>query len=76
MLTVRLAPSVKGRAEGYAEALGLSLNALIVVALTEYLDARSVPAVVPSAPSVPAASVAPLRPVPSTGRSAHQRKRR
>lgn len=43
MLTVRLAPMVKYRAEQYAEQVGVSLNALVALALTEYLDARGVP---------------------------------
>ena len=78
MLTVRLAPLVKDRAETYAASLGLSLNALIVVALTEYLDARAVPAAV-SVPAAPAVPVAPAaRPVVGLAptRSASRKKRR
>jgi hypothetical protein len=40
-LNVRLPESLQGEARGYADGLGISLNALIAVALRDYLDARS-----------------------------------
>lgn len=38
--TARLAESVESQAKAYAAHVGLSLNALLTVALREYLDAR------------------------------------
>lgn len=38
--TVRLADPLKERALAYAEGLGISLNALMAVALKDYLDTR------------------------------------
>ena len=56
--TARLQPKVEGEAKRYAESLGISLNALLSVALRDYLDARQHPATLKSAgPSVPAPSV-------------------
>jgi antitoxin component of RelBE/YafQ-DinJ toxin-antitoxin module len=40
VFNVRLVPDLKSRAEKYASSLGLSLNALVVVALSEYLNER------------------------------------
>ncbi len=38
--TARLNPEVEAQAKGYAQSVGISLNALLSVALREYLDAR------------------------------------
>lgn len=38
--TLRLSPEIRVRADQYAQGLGLSLNALVAVALKDYLDAR------------------------------------
>lgn len=40
-LTLRLPTELQNRAAGYATELGISLNALVAVALRDYLDARS-----------------------------------
>ena len=65
--TARLRPGIEEEAKRYAEALGISLNALLSVALRDYLDdphrvmRRSVaPSGSPVAPSVPISSVAVL----------------
>lgn len=39
-MTVRLPDPLKAEATGYAEGLGISLNALLAVALRDYLDRR------------------------------------
>jgi hypothetical protein len=39
--SVRLPDALKADATGYADGLGISLNALIAVALRDYLDART-----------------------------------
>lgn len=52
--TARIPEPLKGEAEAYARALGISLNALLAVALRDYLDARAMAqgrAIAP--PSVP-----------------------
>lgn len=41
MATFRLPAPLKAEATAYAQALGISLNALCAVALRDYLDARS-----------------------------------
>jgi hypothetical protein len=38
--TTRLPPPLKAEAQAYADGLGISLNALVIVALRDYLDAR------------------------------------
>ena len=38
--SLRLAPELKASAASYAESIGISMNALIAVALTEYLAGR------------------------------------
>jgi hypothetical protein len=38
--TIRIPTLIRERASAYADALGISLNALIAVALKDYLDAR------------------------------------
>jgi preprotein translocase subunit SecA len=37
---IRLADQLKGEATSYARAIGVSLNALVAVAVRDYLDAR------------------------------------
>ncbi|MGQ4659327.1 SEC-C metal-binding domain-containing protein [Lysobacter sp. F6437] len=39
-LNLRVAPALKSEASAYAESLGISFNALVAVALRDYLDAR------------------------------------
>ena len=39
-MTLRLPAALAERGHRYAAALGISLNALLAIALTEYLDAR------------------------------------
>jgi hypothetical protein len=39
--TVRLPPELKSEADAFAVSLGISLNALMAVALRDYIDARS-----------------------------------
>lgn len=39
-LNLRLSPALKSEAAAYAESLGISCNALVAVALRDYLDAR------------------------------------
>lgn len=64
--TARLRPEVEADAKAYADRVGLSLNALLSVALRDYLDARLPmrPSVAPSQqPPAPAAlAPAPLPP--------------
>lgn len=48
-LTVRLPDVLKTEADAYAHRVGISVNALIAVALRDYLDSRSSPAAVPTA---------------------------
>jgi len=61
--TVRLPEPLKAEAEALADSLGISLNALMAVALRDYLD-RPVtrPCAVPSASATPAAPPAPAKP--------------
>lgn len=40
--SVRLPPALQAEADHYAEGLGISFNALVAVALREYLDARPI----------------------------------
>jgi hypothetical protein len=42
---VRLPDALKARGEAFAGSLGISLNALLAVALNDYLNARETPAV-------------------------------
>lgn len=39
-LNLRLTPALKSEAAAYAKTLGISLNALVAVAVRDYLDAR------------------------------------
>ena len=57
-MTVRLKDTLRDEAKGYADRLGVTVNALIAVALREYLDAHR--SVVPDLrPPVPAAKLTP-----------------
>ena len=67
--TIRLSDALRTRASAYAEGMGLSLNALIAVALAEYLNAQpampdhpATPRPVPPAtpPAAPVKAAAPL----------------
>lgn len=40
-VNLRLSPDLKSDAAAYAKSLGISLNALVAVAVRDYLDARS-----------------------------------
>ena len=59
---IRLAEDLHKRARGYAADIGLSINALIAVALAEYLEARQKSS--PGKPE-PEQSIAPVQAVPS-----------
>lgn len=62
--TVRLPDELKAESEAYASSLGISLNALMAVALRDYLDSRSKsPVVTPSSgpSSLPEKPVSLLR---------------
>lgn len=61
---VRLPEAFKAEAAAYADTLGVSLNALCVVALRDYLDARKGLEAAPAPVSVPEPSPAPS-PAPS-----------
>lgn len=76
-LSTRLPPALHQEATMHAAQAGLSLNALVAVALREYLDGRTLPrtrsSVVPSSsagdvvsPARPAPSSAPRPPSPTT----------
>ena len=41
--TVRMSDDLKARAEAFARELGISFNALMVIALNDYLSLRSTP---------------------------------
>ena len=58
-ITARLPAGLKSEAEAYAAGLGVSLNALIAVALRDYLDARQRPISPPQAVSLPPVVVPP-----------------
>lgn len=65
---VRFPDNLKSEAQGYAESIGISFNALLSVALREYLDRRqlgtalSLPALPPEPRQPPPASIAPPLP--------------
>lgn len=63
-VNLRLHPALKSDATAYAESLGVSLNALIAVALRDYLDART-PARLTFAGGRGAGGVAAAPPTPS-----------
>ncbi len=57
-MTLRLPPDLTAQGQAKARSLGISFNALVAVALRDYLDAR--PTIAPSvAPSPPAPAPAP-----------------
>jgi hypothetical protein len=58
--TARLPDDLKGEAAAYAASLGISLNALMAVALRDYLDARKRPA-------LEGVGLAPVAPSPAPG---------
>lgn len=63
--TARLPEALKLEADAYARGLGISLNALLAVALRDYLDARkpgSTPVRPVVTPALPAAQPATVRP--------------
>lgn len=57
--TFRLPESLKAQAQAYADQLGISLNALMAVALRDYLDSRS------QQPRAQAQAQAPASPAPA-----------
>lgn len=60
--TLRFPDPLKAEATAYADALGVSLNALCAIALRDYLDARKPkPATLPAKVGSPAAVTAPAR---------------
>lgn len=73
--TVRIPDPLKDEAAGYAARLGISINALIAVALRDYLDGRrdQVPA---QAPAPVAVQVAAPPPKPYAGGKALRRVKR
>lgn len=56
--TLRFPDPLKAEAQAYADALGVSLNALCAVALRDYLDARKLEAL-KAGPAAPPAKVGP-----------------
>lgn len=60
--TTRLPPALKAEAQSYADSLGISLNALLSVALRDYLDLRAPERRAPSAPRPPLAPDVPPSP--------------
>ena len=60
MFTARLQPTIEGEAKQFAASLGISLNALLSVALRDYLDARATPKL-----GVPSGSSPALMPPPA-----------
>lgn len=72
-ITARLPAGLKSESDVYAASLGISLNALIAVALREYLDARAYPKTPPEAlePALAALPVqVPPSPAPAPQKSA------
>ena len=63
--TARLPEALKQEAETYARGLGVSLNALLAVALRDYLDARRGLAAVPAQATQQAPAVPPLAALPA-----------
>lgn len=58
---VRIADPLKAEAAAYARTIGISLNALVAVAVRDYLDARRPAVTAPAAAAVAApAKLAPL----------------
>lgn len=81
-VNLRLSPDLKSDAAAYAKSLGISLNALVAVAVRDYLDARSPidqdnsrsPVTLPEPPVRPSPAVrqpppAAAAPVPKAGRN-------
>ncbi len=67
-VNIRLGDALKADACAYAKALGISLNALVAVAVRDYLDARKRDRVMPSSVGragavAPVGARAPARPV-------------
>lgn len=69
--TVRLPELLKAEADAFAASLGISLNALMAVALRDYLDGRTASAARPALPAAPVPSpvtetpaAPPARPIP------------
>jgi hypothetical protein len=68
--SIRLADGLKSDATAYARGVGVSLNALVAIAVRDYLDARKSPPPVPTAAS---AQSAPARAVPAQASSSAQK---
>jgi hypothetical protein len=64
-ITARLPAGLKSESEAYAASLGVSLNALIAVALRDYLDARKRPLRPLEAPFQPLAEASSIPVLPS-----------
>lgn len=75
MTTLRLTDSLRLEATRYARTLGISLNALVAVALRDYLDARKGQDAIPSTPApvavvrLPSPPPASAKPVYKAGRN-------
>ena len=72
--SIRLADGLKSEASAYARSLGVSLNALVAIAVRDYLDARKSKEPTPPAAASPAvagvsARVAKAEPLSSTQKS-------
>lgn len=63
-MTLRLWPALEAEAQRYADSLGISFNALISVALRDYLDARPAP----SAQALQRPGLPPDPPAPPPGK--------
>jgi hypothetical protein len=67
-LTLRLSPTLQAAAAAYAEAAGLSLNALVSVALADYVQLRA-----PGAAPAPVGAPTPARPAKAAYRAPKRR---
>jgi hypothetical protein len=65
-MTLRLPDELKTEADAYAQKLGISVSALVAVALRDYLDGRTTPRSAPPSPEPPAPAEPALTPGPKT----------
>lgn len=59
--SIRLADAIKSEATAYARSVGVSLNALVAIAVRDYLDARKSKLPLPTAAASPALAGEPAR---------------
>lgn len=65
---IRFPEALKAEAKAYADALGISVNALCAMALRDYLDARKHPQRAPAPPSPAPVESPQSEPAPTVGR--------